>query len=132
MIEKVREAKRQLRKAYYTDDWEWITPCQMALGEKLNALRMTLASDLCKFAKDYDWWDFWDGCDSEEEAIRNTMIGLTDKNQAKGIIEYLETAIEESEIATEKELARNLLGRVDEYGKEIGLWTDKPTTNCVT
>ena len=129
MMERVREAKEQLYKAYHTEDWEWIIQCQMVLSETISAERTKLASDLCEFAKDYDWFDYRDNCDSDEDAIREIMCSLTDAEEAEGIIKYLVDVINEAESATEKVFAQDLVERVADYGKEMGLWKDVLMTN---
>ena len=124
MMEKVREAKRQLNKARQMHDWDYIVECNCDLLKAQAEARETLARDLAEFMEGYDHYDFVDSYDSMEDAVDSVMESLGNLIMAKEIMRTLCCIMDDTEIDEERETARNLWGRMIDYEGEMGLWKD--------
>lgn len=125
-MEKVREAKRQLRKAYQTDEWDWIIECQIRLHDEITSTKLMLAYQLRDFVKGYDWYTYNDIYTDDTDALVQIINDLGVSERFKGIVDYLNVAVDDDE---DNDNTIDLRDKIVEYGKEMGLWTEEVTTN---
>lgn len=95
------------------------TPEQSAENDR-SSIIMQLATDLDQFAQEHDAYEYADVIENRMDAINQNIIDISAGN-TNGIVKWLQTVIEESDIPTDTETAKSLMQRLSEFT------TDTPT-----
>ena len=79
-----------------------------------SSIVMQLAADLDQFAQKHDAYEYADVIDNRMDAINQNIIDISAGN-TDGIVKWLQTIIEESDIPTDTEAAKSLMERLSEF-----------------
>lgn len=79
-----------------------------------SSIIMQLAADLDQFAQKHDAYEYADVIDSRMDAINQNIIDISVGN-TDGIVKWLQTIIEESDVPTDTKTAKSLMERLSEF-----------------